>query len=234
MALTTVPGSGTTLSSSYYMRNFYISNRDAQTASKRKAMDSAELSFADSLALRRAVRELGGSSFTDDDSSNIRSRVLAYIETYNNTLTSTSKSADHSLERSMKQMKSITNEYARELDKIGITVSENGSLKSRPALFGTADISKFEKIFSKDSDYMLRTAACAKKIERQSEALNLTARSQKSQKADSAAAILSLGGNSATGTPTTQATAAAQIVSAAMGTPPQSDNTAGNHINVVL
>lgn len=177
-ASTTFAGAGTTLSSNYYLRNFYVANRDAHTSSKRKAIRNSELALADGMALRRAVRQLGSMEFSEEKASDIRSSVSAFIATYNHTLSSASASSDRTLNRSMKQMKSMAQEYASDLDKIGITVNDDGTLTRRDALFTTTGIAKFEKLFSSDSDFMQRTAAYARRIERRSEALALTERNQ--------------------------------------------------------
>lgn len=176
---TVASGIGTTLSSNYYLRNFYISNRDARTSSKRSSMDNSALSSADSKALRRAIKELGNLEYTDEKEATIRNTAKAFAEVYNNALSSTSKSSDHTLERNMKQLKSLAKEYSSDLNKIGITVNEDGTLTCRDALFSSASISKFEKLFSGSSGFMERASACAKRIERQSNALIATEQHQK-------------------------------------------------------
>lgn len=178
MASTILEGTGTSLSTNFYLRRFYTSNRDARTSSKRSSFKNSELSLADGMALRRAVKSLGSFEYDKTKDADIRNGIRAYISTYNNTISSLSKSSDRTLERNMKQMKALTKEYSRELDKVGITVNEDGTLTSRDDLFKSADLSKFEKLFSKDSDYMQRTAAYGKRIERQSEALCFTERAK--------------------------------------------------------
>lgn len=175
-------GIGTTLSSNYYLRNFYISNRDARTSSKRSGMDNSSLSSADSKALRRAIRELGDMEYTESKEDSVRNSAKAFIEVYNNALSSTSRSGDSNLERNMKQLKALTKEYASDLDKIGITVNDDGTLKRRDALFSSAGVSKFEKLFSGSSDFMQRVNTCAKRIERRSDDLVSTEQHQKFSK----------------------------------------------------
>lgn len=179
MSSTTYVGAGTTLSSSFYLRNYYISNRNASTSSKRGEMNTSTLSLADSMALRRAIKNLGISEFSEDNDADIRSSVAAYIETYNNTLSSALDSGDHTLTRNMKQLKAIAKEYASDLNKIGVTVNDDGSLTRRDTLFKSASLSKFEKLFSANSKFMQRTKACAKRIEQRSEALSITEQHQK-------------------------------------------------------
>lgn len=235
MANNSYAGTGTSLSSSFYLRNFYTSNRDARTSSKRKSMDNTDLTLADGQALRRAIRQLEKSEFSETDDTNVRSSVLAFIDTYNNTLSSTSSSGDHTLERNMKQLKSLTQEYAKELDKIGITVNDDGTLTSRESLFGSADISKFQKLFSSDSDYMQRTASYAKRIERRSEALGISAKTQElkeiaANKADSQTDDSSI---AAIATLSSTSTTVAQIVAASTNLD-ETDSSIGQNVDIVL
>lgn len=220
-------GAGATLSSNYYVRNFYISNRNAYTASSRKNIGSTELTLADSMALRRAVKNLGSSEFSETEDTNIRNSVLAYIQTYNNTLSSASASSDDTLEHNMRQLKSVTSKYSAELDKIGITINEDGTLASRDSLFTSAALSKFEALFSKDSEFMQQTSACAKRIERRSEALGLSAKNQTSKKTETAKATN-------TGSTAEASTAAAQLVSESMDLDTLLNTGVGQNVNIVL
>ena len=167
-------GAAASFSSSYYLRNFYASNRDAQTSVNRAESEPDTLSLSDGIALRRAVRQLGSFTYDESQNENIRNSVLAYISTYNNALSSVSSQAadgDDGMKRLERQLKSLTDSHSGELDKMGITVNKDGTLKSRENLFKTTDLSKFESLFSKDSDYMQRVSACAKRIQTRSEAL---------------------------------------------------------------
>lgn len=197
-------GIGTTLSSNYYLRSFYISNRDARTSSKRNGMDNSALSAADSKALRRAIKQLGSFEYSDDREVDIRNTANAFVEIYNNTISSSSASADSSLEHSMKQLKSLAKEYASDLDKIGITVNSDGTLKRRDALFSSAGISKFEKLFASGTNFMQRASSYAKRIERRSDALISTEQHQKllenSKKNDTSSAEASVSQLFAAGT----------------------------------
>ena len=96
-----VAGTGTSLSASYYLRNFYTANRNAVTSSKRKEMTVGTLSQADATALHRAAKKLRNFNYEDDttDSANIYGSVNAFIQVYNNTLSSGNKTDDASLNR---------------------------------------------------------------------------------------------------------------------------------------
>lgn len=179
MANTAFIGLGTTLSTNFYIRNFYRKNISAQSGDTRPTMSKAELSFADSVALRRAVKKLGSFEYDEDHDTDIRNSVLAYLKTYNNTLSSVSESDDQSLQRFSKQLKKLSQDHADELDKIGITVNSDGSLTSRESLFKTASLKKFKSIFSRDSDFMQRSSALSKRISRRSEVVDLSEKRKK-------------------------------------------------------
>lgn len=228
MANASYIGTGTTLSSKYYVRNFYISNRDAGTSSKRKSIGNTALTLADGAALRRAIKNLGSSDYSDSQDSNIRNGVLAYIQTYNNTLSSVTDSTDHTLERNAKQLKSLTKEYSDELDKIGITVNEDGTLTSRDALFKSASLSKFQSLFSSDSVFMQRTSAYAKRIERRSESLKLAEETQKLKGITDKRATE----NASTGADAS--TTAAQLVTESLDLDTLANTGVGRNINIVL
>lgn len=235
MANESYAGTGTSFSSGFYLRNFYTSNRDARTSSKRKSMNSSDLALADGQALRRAIRQLGKSDFSETNDTNIRNSVLAFIDTYNNTMSSASDSNDHTLMRNMKHLKSLTQEYADAFDKIGITVNDDGTLTSRENLLKSAALSKFEKIFSSDSEYMQRTTSYAKRIERRSEALGLSAKNQtlKEITDNNAAAQTELSSVAAIATLSSASTEAPLIVAASADSA-TAEQRMGHHINIVL
>lgn len=235
MANNSYAGTGTSLSSGFFLRNFYTSNRDAKTSSKRRSMNQTDLTLADGQALRRAIHQLGKSEFSETNDTNVRSSVLAFIDTYNNTISSASDSNDRTLMRNMKHLKSLSQEYSDAFDKIGITVNDDGTLTGRESLLKSAALSKFEKIFSSDSEYMQRTTSYAKRIERRSEALSLSAKTQKlkeitANKTDSQTIDSSI---AAIATLSSASTTAAQIVAAGADSG-GADRSVGHNINIVL
>ena len=227
MSNTAYIGSGTTLSSKYYLRSFYRSNREAGTSSKRREFSGNQLALADGRALRQAVRRLTSSDFSDDQDTNTRNSVLAYIQTYNNMLSSAGSSSDRTLERSAKQLKNITSEYSSELDKIGITVNDDGTLTSRTTLFESADLSKFKELFSADATYMQRTSTYAKRCARLIQ--------KKNAAATGSSATDGITASSTTGSPDDgTATTAAQIVSQSLDLDTLLNTGIGKNINLIL
>ncbi len=162
-------GTGVNLSSGYFMRNFYADNRAAFAKDTRGDYTKTQLSKEDSRALRRAIKKLGTYSFDDNDSTNVRSNVKALIQTYNNLLTSGGDSPDRDISRNTGKLESLVQEYADELDAIGITVNEDHSLTVRDDLFANADISKFEKLFSPEAEFTQKIDQLAKRINRYSD-----------------------------------------------------------------
>ena len=161
-----VSGTGISLNSDFYLRNFYASNRDASSSSKRKNLGKNTLSQADATALHRAAKKLRTFNYEDDssDGANIYGSVSAYIETYNNALNSAKNSSDASLERYSKYLKNLSTKYAKEFKDIGVTIEKDGTLTANENLLKSADLSDVKKLFSKDSEYLNQTTRYAKRM----------------------------------------------------------------------
>ena len=114
MASIFAESSATNLTSNFYLQNFYKYNRNAYKASTRNDFTETELSYEDSRALRRAAKELANFEYTEDENgANIVSTIEAFVETYNNTL-STSDSKDYDAYRYNKQLQKLTKEFEDE------------------------------------------------------------------------------------------------------------------------
>lgn len=159
-------GAGVNLTANYYLRNFYQSNRNASSATKRKELSSGTLSQADATALHRAAKKLRNFNYEDDsnDNSNIYGSISAFVETYNNTLSSGSASSDSSVNRYAKYLKNLSKEHADELSDIGITVNSDGTLSANDNLLKAAKISDVKKVFSDDADYLTNVNRYSKKM----------------------------------------------------------------------
>lgn len=161
--------SGVSLSSTYYLRQFYKEGNGAFKASVRNDYSNTELSYDDALALKKAVKQLASYKFDDEDENeaNIKSSVLAFIDTYNNALSS-SGSSDVDLSRYAKQLKKLSSSYSDSLEEIGITVNKDGSLTASTSLLESASLSKVQKVFSSDSNFMKKTSTIARGMSRNS------------------------------------------------------------------
>lgn len=234
MPLNTYVGTGVTLSTNYYMRNFYASNRDAGKSSKRSEFSNHELSLEDGLALKRAVKSLGSFTYEEDNDTNIRNGVKAFISTYNNTISSLSDSSDRDLTRDLKRLKSLTKEYANDLDKVGITVNNDGTLTGRDALLGTVHLDKLEKLFSSSSDYMKHVTSYSKQIQTRADDLLNTDKMKavSARKKTQAPTKIPDENTDADAVPNTGTTAAAQIVNASMDLNTLTNSGIGKTINL--
>lgn len=162
-------GTGVNFSSNFFMRRFYSENRAAFASSTRSDYSKTQLAKEDSRALRRAIKNLSTYSFDEDDSVNVRSNVKAFVETYNNLVSSGKDSSDSDISRVTGKLTSLTKEYTDELDDIGITVNDDNTLSIRENLFANADISKFKSLFSSDSAFMQKGTSYTKRITSYSE-----------------------------------------------------------------
>jgi AraC-like DNA-binding protein len=174
--MSTKISSGLNLSSDYFMRNFYKANRSAIKGSARKAFSNVELSYEDSRALSRAAHRLQKNDYTstssdsdDDDDENdlsdtTKASIEAFVSTYNNAIESGNETDDHDTERYLKQLKNLTKNHADELEEIGISIENDGTLTIDDELLSLADNDKLENLFSADQEYTRRVKSLAAKL----------------------------------------------------------------------
>ncbi|MBE5889874.1 MAG: hypothetical protein E7282_02780 [Lachnospiraceae bacterium] len=161
--MATLKSSGLTLSSSYYLRNYYKENTKAVKSSYRKDYSNLELNYEDSRALRRASTRLSKSSYTENDNKdNIANSVVAYVETFNNTLESASSSKEN--RRYASQLKDLAKKYSDELASVGITVQKDGSMEISTSYISSVDAEKIGEIFSDESDFTKSVASISRKM----------------------------------------------------------------------
>ena len=146
--------SAVSLTSGFYLKNFYRYNRNAIKAADRKEYSTTELSYEDSRALKRAIAKLGNYQFNDEENKeNLRSTIKAFAETYNLTIESTSVKGSDTY-RLNKQLKQLTAKYGDKLEDIGITIQEDGKMKVSDSILEGSSLSKLKEVFDKDGEYM--------------------------------------------------------------------------------
>ena len=161
--------SGLTLSTDYFMRNFYKSNRTVSKKNGRSNFSKIELSYEDSRALSRAAKRMLNTNFdTDEDEDadigeTMKSKIEAFVNTYNNAL-ETGDSNDYDTNRYLRQLKTLSRKHSDELSDIGITVEKDGTLTINEDLLKMADNSKVRKVFSSDNDFSQKSLRIAKKL----------------------------------------------------------------------
>lgn len=170
--MSTKISSGLSLSTDYFMRNFYSNNRGVIKNSDRNAFSNIELSYEDSRALSRAAKRLPNNNYSSNEGKDsegdindtTKASIEAFVKTYNNTIDSAKDSSDHDTKRCIRQLKTLSNKYADELKDIGITIEKDGTLSVNDDLLKTADNSKARKIFSSDGEYAKKSMSIARKL----------------------------------------------------------------------
>lgn len=162
--------SGVSLSTNYFLNNFYENNRSVSKSSGRSDYTKLELSYEDSRALTRAAKRLLKNDYGSDTdekdtaiSDTTRSALTAFVDTYNNTVDSSKTSTDHDTKYQLKKMKSYLHKYSDELEHIGISMESDGKLKINEDLLKTAKNSKVRKIFSSDQEFSKKFLNLSKK-----------------------------------------------------------------------
>jgi len=160
--------SATSLTSTYFMQNFYRYNRNVIKASNREHYHKPELSYEDSRALKRAASALSSFSYSEDDNGdNLVNTIQAFTETYNNALDSTN-SKDYDTNRQHKQLKALTKKFGEDLEDIGITIEEDGKLSVSENILKGSSFDEVKKLFSKEADYVKGIRNIAKRMNAQS------------------------------------------------------------------
>lgn len=162
--------SGVSLSTNYFLNNFYENNRSVSKSSGRSDYTNLELSYEDSRALTRAAKRLLKNDYGSDTdekdtaiSDTTRSALTAFVDTYNNTVDSSKTSTDHDTKYQLKKMKAYLHKYSDELEHIGISMESDGKLKINEDLLKTAKNSKVRKIFSSDQEFSKKFLNLSKK-----------------------------------------------------------------------
>ena len=146
------------------LRNFYNSNRTLAVKSNRSDASTNKLNYADSLALRRAVKQLDAYDFDNAKESDLEEKVRAWIDTYNYTMESCKPSTNTSVASAYKGLKNLTKEYADELENVGIKADSSGYLKMSSSATKNISGSRFKSLLGKDSEFMKKMGSYARRI----------------------------------------------------------------------
>lgn len=156
--------SATSLTSTFYLQNFYRMNRNAMKVSTRKDYNQTELSYEDSRALKKAAAKLSSFDYSEEENDdNIISTIQAFVETYNYTMDSTS-SSDSDTYRQNRQLKALSQKYSEDLEDIGITIEKDGSLTVSENILKSSSFDAVKKVFSSESDYISNVRKIAKRL----------------------------------------------------------------------
>ncbi len=161
-----------TITSNIYLRTIYGNNRELATKSKRAEASNSTLSAADSAALRKGIAALADFDYTDKSSDSdvdkakekLFNTMRAFSDAYNNTLESASNSQNSSMTKIAKQMKDLSKEYAEDLTTYGVKFDSSGYMSVNRASIDNISTSKYKDVVGKDSEYMKKLSAYAKKL----------------------------------------------------------------------
>lgn len=156
------------VTNSLSLRLFYNGNASISHGSSRNNELTGTLSMADASALRNAIRKLQDYEFEDASKTLIQEKLKAFTDTVNNTITSASKygAGDTSVKNAVSKLKKLNNDYASELQKIGITVNKDGTMSLYENASKTYSSKKIDSFFDVDSEYLNSLYDAAKKITR--------------------------------------------------------------------
>ena len=160
---------GLTLTTDYFMRNFYQNNREACQRNGRGNYSRLELSYEDSRALSRASKRMISTDFgTDEDEDTeidetMISRIKAFAETYNNAIDSANPD-DNETKHYLKKLKALGKSHAEELGELGISIERDGKLTIDESLLKMVDSSKVRKAFSETNDFTTQSLQISKRL----------------------------------------------------------------------
>ena len=160
----------------FLLKNLYSKNRNAARSVTRGNIKDDVLVTADSDALKKISKSLRDLEYTKENGEGVYNNVKAFVETYNNLITSSKNSSSYDISHSMKLIKNLTKENKDELEKIGITIAASGKLELKKETLVQCSPQKVASIFSEESDYTKKLKFYSGKIYKTSNYLNNTSR----------------------------------------------------------
>lgn len=154
------------VTNSLTLRNYYGVDRQYVKTSVRSDTNPGKLSFADSTALRNAIKALKNVDYDEIDNDEMKKIMTAFQDTYNLTLASGEKYASSSrdVKNALKRIKNLSKEYENQLGNLGISFDSKGNMQLSDSAISNISNSKYKEMFGEDSDYSKRLNALAKRI----------------------------------------------------------------------
>lgn len=156
-----------TINNTLSLRVFYGRYSPLVKGSPRNDASTGVLSFADSSALRNAIRKLQDYDFQESSEEQVQEKVTAFADSINNTLSSASKySGSTPVKNAVSKIKQLNQEYSSQLKQIGITVNKDGTMSVYESAAKNYSRDRYSEFFDKDSKYLNDLYDAAKKISR--------------------------------------------------------------------
>ncbi len=154
-----------------YINRLYGDYRSLASGSQRASASNKLLVTADSAALKRGTTVMSRLDFgsADETDSSVENKLFynnfrAFMDTLNNTLSSSSSSENSDIKRLSKEIKKLSKDYEEKLSKLGISISDSGYWSVDKETFEAIDNKKFEEIFGEDSDFSSSVKKLAKRL----------------------------------------------------------------------
>ncbi|MBO6214108.1 MAG: hypothetical protein J6N76_01065 [Lachnospiraceae bacterium] len=142
------------------LRSLYNEDRRLGTKAGRKDAENTTLIAGDIKALNRGLKNIGrydfGTSDTDtkDEKTAFYKNLKAVMDTYNNSIETTSKSENPQVKKVSKRLAKLASKYEDELGDVGISIDKKGYMTISESAVDNYDVSRFKKVFGDDSDFM--------------------------------------------------------------------------------
>lgn len=156
------------VTNSLSLRIYYGRYSPLVKGAQRNSASKGTLSFADSSALRNAIRKLQDYDFEENTEAQVQEKLTAFADSLNNTLTSAAQYSKNitPVKNAVTKIKNLNQEYASELKKIGITVNKDGTMSVYESAAKNYSRERYTKFFDKNSEYLNDLYDAAKKITR--------------------------------------------------------------------
>lgn len=150
------------------LRSLYSADRTLGTKAGRADASNSALASADLKALNKGLKTVSKYDFGDDSEDTKAEKTAFYknlkalMDTYNNSVESTSKSSDAATKKISKKLAKMAKKYEDELSDIGITLDKKGYMKISESAVDNLDVSRFKEVFGEDSEFMKELSKYAK------------------------------------------------------------------------
>ena len=161
------------VTTNYYLRSLYSSDRTLTNKTTRAETKAASLQKADQDALRKGIRALADWDYEDEDENSKKAvkakfykNLKAFADSYNYTLESGDKASpdDSSIKHSVGNIRSLSKKYSEELSSLGIKTDSKGYMKISDSALDNIDVESYEEMFGKDSKYMKALSEYSKHV----------------------------------------------------------------------
>ncbi len=154
------------------LRNLYNEDHTLGTKNGRKNADNPTLVAGDLRALNRGLKGISVYDFgtdekdTKDEKTAFYKKLKAVMDTYNNSVESTSTSESAETKKVSKKLAKLAKKYEKELEDVGISLDKKGYMTISETAVDNYDVSRFKEVFGEDSEFMKEFTKYTKNLTR--------------------------------------------------------------------